>query len=261
LTITSSDIGADGATIEKRMAANLPNVSTTPRGGEVKRHAFALVCHGPFFSVDSSYDPKAVKGADGKEKDGVPQLKPQIGRGDAPLALGSQIAGALLARARYIFGRIMLESGASGADVAKAVVPNEVRRLNGVAAASALTSVERLFGVAGYAGLLRIDGTTFGKGTPFLNTSVKLDHFSGAPIDKALFTSESRVGVTLSFALVLRKREWRDEKGESHSEGPSDDDRGLFDELVKDIETRGLRLGHATQRGFGWFEPSKGKAT
>jgi hypothetical protein len=80
-------------------------------------------------------------------------------------------------------------------------------------------------------------------------TSVKLDHFSGAPIDKALFTTRAVTGAQLSLNLALRDRGGHGTPGEK--------DKKLFKELVKDIEDNGLMLGHGTSKGFGWFECQK----
>jgi len=80
-------------------------------------------------------------------------------------------------------------------------------------------------------------------------TSVKLDHFSGAPIDKALFTTHAVVGTRLELALALRDR--------GGAATPRTADRALFNKLQSDIKKNGLMLGYGSGKGFGWFEPRK----
>jgi CRISPR/Cas system CSM-associated protein Csm3 (group 7 of RAMP superfamily) len=212
-----------------------------------------LVCEGPFFSADSSYEPEAakqkLKNANPRITDpAVPQLVPQIGAAGAPLSLGSQIAGALRSRARYLHGLQMLEAAAeplAPEQIMASIDPGgKVLRERGEAAA--LSPVERLFGVTGFAALLIVKKAAFAGRSRKVITSLKIDHFSGAPIDKALFATDAFLGVTLELELALAAR--------PGAGTPTEADIALFDRLVQDIASRGLKLGHATGRGFGWFK-------
>ncbi len=103
-------------------------------------------------------------------------------------------------------------------------------------------------------GLLRIVDMKFSGGEIAEITSVKLDHFSGAPIDKALFSTKVVVGVRLEIALALESR--RDADPEKRGGAGDADEKvaKLFKELIEDIRGDGLTLGHGANKGFGWFK-------
>lgn len=84
------------------------------------------------------------------------------------------------------------------------------------------TPVQRLFGESGYRGLLSINRLEVKTAEPWNVTSVKLDRFSGVPVDNALFTTATFLGVQVIVTLRL------DEK-------------------------RGIELGHGANKGVGWF--------
>lgn len=246
LEIAERSLGADGRLGTRKRAA--PSL-TGHRPQPPHRWSATLRCEGPYLTADSSYDPEEARRSTGK--DSVPQLVAQRGRRGGPLELGSQIAGALRSRARYLAGLQALERGIAARDIAHAVDPGAAGMLRVVrkrAEAEGLTPVERLFGVSGFAGLLSIAQLRFEGGTLADSTSVKLDHFSGAPIDKALFTSRAFVGTALTLALQLEGR-----GGEAGVGALCAADIALFETLTRDIEANGLRLGHGTARGFGWF--------
>ena len=75
--------------------------------------------------------------------------------------------------------------------------------------------------------------------------SVKLDRFSGAPIDGGLFATECFVDPVFEVELVYTG---------AH--------KNHFEALLADIKDdgSGLRLGHGGNRGFGWFTVTGGEA-
>ena len=88
--------------------------------------------------------------------------------------------------------------------------------------------------------------------------SVSIDRFTGGPLNSALFFIEAFVGSRFKVSLALENRGgW-----------PCEDDKALFKELMNDIveEVSGdiFMIGHAVNRGFGWFsvsmEPQAGEA-
>lgn len=144
---------------------------------------------------------------------------------DQPLLPGSSLMGALRARAAW------LDHGADDRD--RVYNPD-----------TPLTPTEELFGVTGWRGLLTVDAIEVkkpGKAQCFM--SVKIDRFSGAPIDGALFGMEGFVDPEFDVTLRLAPR----------GNAPSDGARTLFDRLIQDIAAMGLTLGHGAARGFGWF--------
>ena len=243
------------------IALTIPAAKPKP-GAAPKKRAWrgTFVCDGPFISIDSSHDPKAEQ--KGEDKSNALQLVYQRGSKGQPIELGSQVAGVLRGRARWIAGLealkndldpIAVDPGAADDQMARDRVvhrPADVKKL-------ALTPVECLFGVSGFAGLLAIEKMRFSDAKPYTITSVKLDQFSGAPIDKALFTTSAVIGARLELALVLRDRR---SFGTATQVGiATEKDCQLFEALMKDLKDNGLSLGHGWSKGFGWFEFKSGE--
>lgn len=250
LRIDEKAIDRDGNLVGKPVARSLAPATRTPA---VKRWRARFCCEGPFASLDSSWEPEKQAGAPNP-----PQLAYQQNATGAPLELGSQLAGVLRARARWIAGLKALEKGDDPRSVDPAAGERVVVKRGDVARLE-LTAVERLFGVTGYAGLLRIEQMRFVGGAAHEITSVKLDHFSGAPIDKALFTTRVVVGARLEISLALEARRDADPDKRSGAGAVKEDDDvcRLFDELKDDLRVNGLTLGHGANKGFGWFEFEK----
>ena len=80
---------------------------------------------------------------------------------------------------------------------------------------------------------------------PFDISSVRIDRFSGAPVDNALFTSAVFVGTRLRLTISASSRG----KATLTSE-----DIGLAEMIIDDIKENGLVLGHGGNKGFGWFD-------
>lgn len=228
----------------------------TPGGTLVDRVTLTLRCDGPFMIVDSFHERETdeTKKVEAKER---AHLKAQRINDGAPLILGSSITGVLRSRAGWLAELDRLQRPPGTAP--NKPVDNRDAVCRTRADAAGRTPVERLFGVAGFRGLLSVESLAVDlgpDGTWDTLTSVKLDRFSGAPFDGGLFTSAVFVGVTLTLTLGLhdRSRALCEEERDREVAKPTDDDRKLFDELVKDIDHNGLLLGHGTNRGFGWFD-------
>lgn len=201
---------------------------------------FELHCPGPFLIVDAS------AGSERKERSDEPrgkkvQIRPQKAAQDEPLVTGTSLSGALRSRARWLEAILHMRDELT--EVSDATGRIVIRKIDDV---GRLGPGDRLFGVSGFRGLLVIDGlevsSTDGRAEL---TSVKLDRFSGAPIDGALFTTEVFVGVRLHFRLRLDRRP---------GIALDADTKTLFDALCSDIRTNGLQLGAGAAKGFGWFE-------
>jgi CRISPR/Cas system CSM-associated protein Csm3 (group 7 of RAMP superfamily) len=223
-----------------------------------------LRCDGPFLVADSSWDPEAERRRQGENADmsGVAQLVGQKVADRFPLLLGDSVMGALRARARWLWARHKLTTGASDEQLAGVDRPAfdnsfHVRQRSEI---RTLTPVERLFGAAGFKGLLEIVELSIADPDSIEEidlTSVKLDRFSGAPFDNALFKTQAFLGVTVDLRLGLVTR-----AGASNPSGakpcrivPCADDTELAEKLIADIESNGLMLGHGVNKGFGWFLP------
>lgn len=234
LKITAARIAPNGHWL-KNDATNLwwdREKAVAPAAGET----FVLVCPGPFLVLDPSHEPAPVQG---NEPTG-PQLIAQR-QGDRPLVLGSTILGALRSRAAWLEACTMLRAGTdpdpkSIDDPDLVLMPGEE--------IGCLSTIQRLFGVTGFRGLLEVRALDVTEGTMADFTSVRLDRFSGAPIDNMLFTSSTFVGTRIRLRLALSDRgAW-----------PNDEDRQAFGDLLKDLRCNGIALGHSTNKGFGWFE-------
>lgn len=183
-----------------------------------------LTGDGPYISIDSS---KRQRGGKANENDPEANiLRPLKSGKDTSALTGPALLGALRARAAW------LDGGEDDRD--KVYKPGD-----------ALSATERLFGVTGRRGLLAVaEISVVDPGTPQVFTSVKLDRFSSAPIDGALFSVEAFVDPVFEVALRLETRD---------TEPVPEDARALFDKLLEDVEAMGLMLGHGGARGFGWF--------
>lgn len=251
------DLDADSVRVTKRAldaAGDFPATDATALWAatpsvraEVRVERLALHCEGPFVVMDASRKAER-RPADGmveeeRARDGrtlrAPQLQTQRLGTVLPLLLGSSLSGALRARARWLATCDALRNGGDP----DAVDPEGQRPVT-KDAIKTLTPVQRLFGVTGFRGLLTIGRLEVPEATPWTVTSVKLDRFSGAPVDNALFATATFIGVRIRLELRLEER----------VRFADDDHAALFERLVADVRDRGIQLGHGGNKGFGWFE-------
>jgi len=216
-----------------------PKWTAQPAASTVK--TIHLVCDGPFLVIDASKKPKAGENPDGDR----PHISPQSWNDRLPMLLGSSLSGALRARARWLAMRKALRAGKAEQEI-RAIDPHPCRwkREDGI---ETLTDVQRLFGVTGFRGRLAIARLHVREATPWDVTSVKLDRFTGGPVDNALFKTRAFLGVSLDVAFAIEDRPVKLLAPERKM------DQTLFDELLEDIRTNGLVLGHGGNKGFGWF--------
>jgi CRISPR-associated protein (TIGR03986 family) len=188
------------------------------RPGVGKSYSLTLSCDGPFFVNDWSWEP------DNDQKDEKePQLKALRESDAKPILPGPSLLGAMRARARWL-----AELAALREDAESPFRPENV--------------VDRLFGTRDGRGLLGIDVLSAGPTAARRKmTSVRLDRFSGGPMDGALFAVDSFVSPTFTLTLHLDRR--ADEALEI-----------ALASLLEDLARNGLRLGHGGNRGFGWFD-------
>lgn len=228
-------LGADGTLVDTVLTPRAPALPRTPKASAWSR-TLRLYCDTPFLIVDSSWEP--TRDPVTRDPQG-PQLKTQRLANRLPLILGSSVSGALRARAEWLLALKVLR--ASG--VAPKRAPDKIVRSR--ADVATLDSTERLFGVTGFKALLSVAVTIADPPPGDISiTSVKLDRFSGAPIDGALFQCEAVRGVTLEVALKINNRG-------GHA---TTDVVDLADKLLSDVTGNGLILGHGGNKGFGWFK-------
>ncbi|MEM9733164.1 MAG: RAMP superfamily CRISPR-associated protein [Pseudomonadota bacterium] len=105
------------------------------------------------------------------------------------------------------------------------------------------TLADTIFGTTDAAALVDVRNIAVSDGEAMDITSVKLDSFTGGPVDGALFTMNCFLDVSLSFDLTINRR------------GAVQEDVGkALEMLVAEIRQNGLMIGAATNRGFGWFQ-------
>ena len=214
----------------KRKAHGIPAPLTPPI-------RLDLACPGPFMTIRDK-----AKGA------GERQVTKPLESGDKPLLWPSSLLGVLRARATWLAARAVLRQDhrfAPGREPRD--VDDRGRVVRKLAEVADLSSVERLFGVAGWRGLLRIASlVTDADAAPRRKrlTSVTIDRFTGGAMDERLFTEETFLGSAFKAELRL------DERGTY----PTEDDRDLLDLLLDDVHKKGLELGHGAAKGFGWFD-------
>lgn len=251
-----SIVRKDGTLQRAFVACALPAAPPGPAPGAgvaLRRWHLRLHCPGPFLVVDGSHRPVEVREGDqphDRHDPRLAQLKAQRIVADKPLVLGSSVMGALRSRAAWLWAVADVDDGTRRDD------PDQVCR--SLAGATKLTALQRLFGVTGFRGLLGLEDLTVATATPWSITSVKLDRFSGAPIDGALFASACFVAVTLDLRLVLADRRTDPDDPKTAPAGPTKDDIALAEQLMEDLTGNGLMLGHGTNKGFGWFTVTEG---
>jgi CRISPR/Cas system CSM-associated protein Csm3 (group 7 of RAMP superfamily) len=232
-------LGADGRLIPAGVTAPI-RAQTATREQTV--WGVRLLCDGPFLIADSSHRPPGNREhADGAPADRLDPAAAQVsaqrrGRdGDVPLLPGESLMGALRARAKWLCALH------GGAPPGRLPLPKPLDF-------AALSPIDRLFGVTGFRGLLALGRLDVRGAARWSYTSVKLDRFSGAPIDQQLFGTAAFIDVKVDLTLVLAGR------GAAGGPGmPTTEDEGLARMLMQDLAKNGLMLGHGGNRGFGWF--------
>lgn len=235
--LTSGELKEDDAPTRLRdlVAATAAPTFAAP----VRSVALRLVGDGPFLVNDSSAERKrrAQSTAMGEEgrlgHEDAPNLSAlKDFSADLPRLPGASLRGALRSRALWL-GRLGEPNYEDRRD--------EVFKLDNLAT---MSCSERLFGINGWASLLRLSGIACEshEGWETL-TSVKLDSMSMAPVDGGLFGIRASVDPVFTVTLSLEQR----------GELPDEKDCDFFDRLVSSLKKDGLVLGHAGNRGFGWF--------
>ena len=215
---------------------------------QIEYHHFKLKSDAPFFVNDSFYQMETEQSKKQPNASEATKARPALRalreNGKAYLPATS-LMGALRARMEWLE-----ELDALNDEVKRKVYEDDDKN------AIPRRPSSRLFGrstdkpgIDPFAGLLKVKSITHAdkSADPKVMTSVKIDRFSGASIDGALFSVDSFAGPEFEVTLALEKRPGVDVS----------DDSKCLEALIKDLVSNGLMLGHATSRGFGWFEVEK----
>jgi CRISPR/Cas system CSM-associated protein Csm3 (group 7 of RAMP superfamily) len=221
----------DAASGEVRSDENfeLPPLKELSRCSSVK--TLRLFCEGPYITIDPS------KSLQGEHKNELVAAR----RSDtAPLLPETSLMGVLRSRAAWL---ARTDAVADGDEPFRK--PNTWKHPGG------LTRVERLFGVSGWRGLVRLIEAAPQEGAPHPLPKefacVSIDRFTGGCLDSALYKIKAFTGAAFIVKLALKTRKAGGQLW------PGEADRRLFDDLLDDLLTDGLLLGFGVNRGFGWF--------
>ncbi len=221
------DLGS-GRLVETALDGDLPAPPPVP-DAPVHDLRLRLVCDGLFVSGDSSWRPR--REIDDGPRD--PDMVPLTAAGGAPALLPSSVLGVLRARAAWLDAT----GGAADPDDRDRVVRDRDE-------VAGLSPTERLFGVAGWRGLVRVAALEPEAGAETIDvTNVAIDRFTGGALHGALFTTRAFVRPRFGLRLQLTTR----------GDYPAATDRALFELLLADLDRNGLMLGHGTGKGYGWF--------
>lgn len=211
MTVTASGIpGVEDRSFERRLA-----VAEAP-----PRLMLTLHCDGPFLIADPQ------RGGEDERS-----TLHAYGRATEPELLGTSLLGVMRSRASWLQQTRM---GLPPDDPSALYKPGVT-----------LTPCQRLFGVSGWAKLLRIaDITTSRCGSPrHRYPGIALDDFTQGALAGRLFTIEAPgdIGFTVALETGTPRRPL------------SAEDSALLEQLIDDARTYGWGIGHSTGTGFGWF--------
>lgn len=214
-----------------RKAAQPVGAATTPA------MALTLTASGPFISI------REKAKAEGADRETTQPLE-HAGR---PWLWPSSLLGVLRTRAAWLaeLARLRGDDSFAPARAVEDAMDDPNRVIRKVDEVATLSSVERLFGVTGWRGLVEVVSLAPRDGAECRDlTSVAIDRFTGGALDQKLFTTTVFLGAVFDVGLALRPRGgW--------GEGA---DAELFEQLLDDVDTNGLELGHGAAKGFGWFD-------
>jgi len=196
-----------------------------------RRVALRLTSQAPFLISDPANAPA-------KGDKTTPQIVGLQDADGAPVLTGATLMGALRAKSAWI-ETMMCPTVRDDKDAV----------LLDVSDAPELTCTQRLFGVTGWRGQLSAERIELQNNPPRQRvTSVKIDRFSAAPIDNALYTVEAWLAPEYRVDLRFDPRRSK----------TADDDWAFFQDIVlKDLTDDiwgGLDLGLGKTRGFGAFD-------
>jgi CRISPR/Cas system CSM-associated protein Csm3 (group 7 of RAMP superfamily) len=198
-----------------------------------------LISDGPFFVVDPSRADRAEANASNEDRSATSQIQAARRSDDQPWLPETSLYGALRSRAAWIAASRPAYAGRTSDEVDdRNKTPDTWSSLD------ELTPVERLFGVTGWRGLLSITHlSAFGKSKLVEFDHVSIDRFTGGALDQALYSVKAFDRASFQVSLTLDAK---------RLSGNSQDEQ-LFNDLLNDLQQRGLELGHAARTGYGWF--------
>lgn len=201
-----------------------------------------------FISIDS--EAQAPAGEDDRI-----QIRMAKDDDDSPLLPPTSVIGALRSRAAWLAELAWLR-GKGSTEFVPAARDFDVdsadcreRSLPTAQGPGELSSVERLFGVSGWAGLLHVALRPSYRGSKRQRANTAIDRFSGGALRGALFHTEVSSLPTWDLTLSIiaspaRQAAWSPWR---------DTDIKFLELLIDDLQHDGFSLGHGASKGFGWM--------
>ena len=210
-----------------------------------RRNTLTLACDTPFAVLGSQRKTVSEQPAKGQNNT-LRALRRQDGSPDLP---GASLMGALRARATW-FARIKaLRSGLKDQE-AEQYVFDRIQPLFGADADTIRFNRDRRKKLTGFAGILKLQRIdSLGSSRRQTMHSVKVDRFSMGPFDSGLFAIEAFEKPTFKVEFYLDRRATQQDREFADA---------FFTWLASDAPAAGLTLGHAGNRGFGWFKVDDG---
>jgi len=242
-------------------AAATAGLGAAPEGS--LRYRLTLCCHGPFLIQDAAQRRRGHSTAQGGDDRNINRAL-LVGSPAKPVLWPSSLLGALRERASWLaeidrLRKRKTEDRTAFAPAQRTMdalkdAPMDDRDLDHALkdagsvrrrddAREALSSVERLFGVAGWRGRVVVEALSCTRfDAPIEIQSVTVDRFTGGALESRLFGTQAIPDP--EFAVTLRL-------DAAALEPP---DRMLFECVLDEITQKGLFLGHGSSKGYGWFQ-------
>lgn len=175
-------------------------------------------------------------------------LRPKRQEGEERKLLLAEIFGIESDEVKKQEMREAIAQGINGRNKVRTDALNARRREQDISAAPGKPRVISAAQITGFAGMLRVKSITPESASIQTIPSVKIDRFTQSPMDRALFETEAFVGPRFEVTLAL------DHRAEPEHVTFVND---LIANLTRNGVNSGLMLGHASNRGYGWFKVEK----
>lgn len=243
-TVKLTEVRLDGATgdVASTNAGSL-EVSAAEEETAADIWSLALTCRGPYLSLDAARE--------GSNRGNV--LRALRRNDDEPVLWPESLMGALRTEAAWISA---LECDGRDAE------DDPFRKPASWMTPADLSPVERLFGVSGWRGLVRVGRLDCPAAARYPEVAgedgwpgVEIDPISGGVRDQTLFFHDCFTGVRFDVVLALERRSAR--IAGAVQTYPAALDLQIWQRLKEELIRDGVQLGHGTSRGFGWFDAAE----
>ena len=257
LRVIEKTINSNGELCESECSPNIRSLveQTTPPKQPSSRYSLHLQCDGPFIVASGDHPRPHKRNPDDPQTAQITPLRFDAHQVWLP---GTSLLGVLRSECALLSQHQLLRGESdefAARDDRNIIYRPDANPAKGVAVrVSDLSPIEILFGVTGWRGLLCVEHIRLLNEPEFIDlTSVKIDRFSGAPIDHGLFMTKAALDPEFAVTLSIEHRNYQNQ------EQIHDQVTQLFHNLIDRIVDKGITLGHGGNKGFGWFTVKRGK--